>query len=84
VRDLAAKFSGAKTFIEALEEAVPYFYEQVGQHLRPYVATPPKIKVELTEESLTGIALGGDAVRASPPTEQAEIRKNDQEPALDT
>ena len=44
VRDLAAKFSGAKTFIEALEDAVPYFYEQVGQQLRPYVATPPKIK----------------------------------------
>jgi hypothetical protein len=44
VRDLAGKFSGAKTFIEALEEAVPHFYEQVGQHLRPYVATPPKLK----------------------------------------
>ena len=44
VRDLAGKFSGSKTFIEALEEAVPHFYEQVGQHLRPYVATPPKIK----------------------------------------
>ncbi len=44
VRDMASKFSGAKTFIEALEDAVPHFYEQVGQQLRPYVAAPPKIK----------------------------------------
>ena len=43
VRDLAGKFSGAKTFIEQLESAVPYFYEQVGQHLRPYVAPPPRL-----------------------------------------
>lgn len=32
VRDLAGKFIGSKTFIEQLEEAVPYFYDQVGQH----------------------------------------------------
>ncbi|MCC1498271.1 hypothetical protein [Alcanivorax sp. 1008] len=38
VHDMAAKFSGAKTFIEQLEEAVPRFYKDVGQHLRAYVA----------------------------------------------
>jgi hypothetical protein len=53
VRDLGAKFSGAKNFIEGLEEAVPYFYEQVGQHLRAYVATPPKIKDDTKSESAT-------------------------------
>lgn len=44
VRDLAGKFGGTKVFIEQLEEAVPYFYEQVGQHLRAYVAPPPPLR----------------------------------------
>lgn len=44
VRDLAGKFSGSKTFIEQVEEIVPYFYQQVGQYLKPYVAPPPKFK----------------------------------------
>jgi hypothetical protein len=52
VRDMAAKFSGAKTFIEQLEEAVPRFYKDVGQHLRAYVAAPPKLqpKVQVAQE----------------------------------
>lgn len=52
VHDMAAKFSGAKTFIEQLEEAVPRFYKDVGQHLRAYVAAPPKLqpKVQVAEE----------------------------------
>lgn len=43
IRDLAGKFSGRKTFLEEVEAALPYFYEQVGQHLRPYVAKPPRV-----------------------------------------
>lgn len=46
VRDLAGKFSGTKTFIEQVEDIVPYFYQQVGQHLKPYVAPPPKYKTK--------------------------------------
>ncbi len=46
VRDLAGKFIGSKTFIEQLEEAVPYFYDQVGQHLRAYVVPPPRLRKE--------------------------------------
>ncbi|MBD3648456.1 MAG: hypothetical protein HUJ31_13610 [Pseudomonadales bacterium] len=46
VRDAAGKFSGSKTFIEQIEEVVPQFYEQVGQYLRPYVASPPRMKQE--------------------------------------
>ena len=41
--DLAGKFAGSKVFIEQLEQAVPHFYEQVGQKLRPWVAPPPRI-----------------------------------------
>lgn len=46
IKDLAGKFSGTRTFIEMLEEAVPSFYEQAGQHLRAYVAPPPRIRKE--------------------------------------
>lgn len=42
--DLAGKFSGNKVFIEALEQAVPHFYEQAGQRLRAWVAPPPRIR----------------------------------------
>jgi len=43
VRSIASKFSGAKTFIEHLEEAVPAFYEQAGQHIRAWQPPAPKI-----------------------------------------
>lgn len=46
VRDLGAMFTGSRTFIEQLEQAVPHFYEQVGQHLRAYVVAPPRLKRE--------------------------------------
>lgn len=42
-RDLAGKFAGPRTFIEHLEAIVPNYYEQVGQHLRTWVAPPPKL-----------------------------------------
>jgi hypothetical protein len=49
VRDLAGKFAGTRTFIEQLEDAVPHFYEQVGQYLRAYVAPPPRLRREQGE-----------------------------------
>ena len=42
VRHIGAKFSGRRTFIEALEECVPHFYREVGQRLRVWVPTPPQ------------------------------------------
>ncbi|HEX7040399.1 MAG TPA: hypothetical protein VF202_09820 [Trueperaceae bacterium] len=42
IRDLAGKFSGRRTFLEELEQALPYFYQQVGQHLRAYAPKPPR------------------------------------------
>jgi len=44
VTDLAGKFAGRRTFIEQLEEIVPLFYKDVGEHLRAYVPPPPKLK----------------------------------------
>lgn len=43
MKDLAGGFSGSRVFIEELEQTVPHFYEQVGQHLRAYAEPPPKI-----------------------------------------
>jgi len=44
VRDLGAKFSGVRTFIEGLEDAVPAFYERVGQNIRAWQPPAPQIK----------------------------------------
>lgn len=41
--DLAAKFSGRKVFVEELEKAVPYFYQEAGQLLKAWTPAPPKI-----------------------------------------
>lgn len=66
IRDLAGKFGGAKTFIEHLEESVTHFYEQVGQHLRAYVAPPPRVRKEEgvadTDPSLEEVAEVAEAV----------------------
>ena len=51
VRNVAGKFSGTKTFIEHLEEAVPSFYEQAGQHLRAWQPPAPKI-AKVVEDAL--------------------------------
>jgi hypothetical protein len=55
ISDIAGRFAGSKTFIELLEDVVPRFYEQVGQHLRAYVAPPPKPRPAAQENS------GGEA-----------------------
>ncbi len=44
IRELSGKFSGPKTFIDGLEEAVPDFYEHVGQHLRAWTPTAPRLR----------------------------------------
>lgn len=44
VIDLAGRFRGAKTLVEDVERAFSAFYREVGQHLTPWVAPPPKYK----------------------------------------
>jgi hypothetical protein len=44
IRELSGKFSGSKTFIDGLEEAVPDFYEHVGQHLRAWTPAAPRLR----------------------------------------
>lgn len=50
--DLAGKFSAPKVFVEEALKLLPSFYNDVGQHLKAWVAPPPKVKKkEVTEES---------------------------------
>jgi len=44
IRELSGKFSGPKTFVDGLEEAVPDFYEHVGQHLRAWTPSAPRLR----------------------------------------
>ncbi|MEX0956423.1 MAG: hypothetical protein WDZ83_14585 [Rhizobiaceae bacterium] len=48
-RDLGAKFAQRKNFIVELEEAIPQFYEQVGQHLKAWQPQAPKVKSDRSE-----------------------------------
>ncbi len=42
--DLSAKFNSRKKFIEELERLVPRFYVNVGQHIKAWTPSPPKVK----------------------------------------
>jgi hypothetical protein len=62
VRDLGAKFGQRRNFISELEAAVPEFYEQVGQYLKPWQAPAPKVReekpgpVDVTTEEIQEVA----------------------------
>ena len=43
IRDNAGRFPGSRAFIEDLEQLVPTFYKDIGQHLRPWTPPPPPI-----------------------------------------
>lgn len=43
VRSPGANFSKSQKFIEALEEIVPKFYDEVGQHLKAWQPPAPKV-----------------------------------------
>lgn len=51
IHNAGGKFSGRRTFIEAVEECVPYFYREVGQRLRAWVPTSPLEPKNNTKET---------------------------------
>lgn len=53
-RDLAGRFAQRRNFITDLEEAIPDFYEQVGQHLKAWQPQAPKIKEDRAEPADVG------------------------------
>ena len=50
IDSLRRKMEGPKTFVQALEKHVPEFYTQVGQYLRPWVPSAPRVAGEPGEE----------------------------------
>jgi hypothetical protein len=44
VTDLAGRFSAPRKFVEEIKQIVPRFYEEVGENLRNWTPSPPKIK----------------------------------------
>jgi hypothetical protein len=64
-RDLGAKFAQRRNFIAELEQAIPEFYEQVGQHLKAWQPLAPKVKEDRSESSdVSPEALREDAEEA--------------------
>ncbi len=51
VYDLASKFKGAEIFVDIVSNALPQFYEEVGQHITKWVPKPPKVKKVSTVET---------------------------------
>ena len=45
VRDAAGRFAGSRTFIAELEDAMPRFYEHVGQRLKAWQPAAPQVKL---------------------------------------
>ena len=50
IDSLGRKMEGPRTFVQALEKHVPEFYTQVGQNLRPWVPSAPRVAGEPEEE----------------------------------
>ena len=48
--DLGKYFNSRKKFVECLERHVPAFYQNVGEHLKAYVARPPKLQKSKSED----------------------------------
>ncbi len=66
VRDLGGKFSGVRTFVEELERAVSDFYEEVGQYLRSWQPSAPRMKDKKEPEQVTPAAIQNE-YEVSPP-----------------
>jgi len=53
-RDLMARFKGAQTFVQDTQGFILEFYEKVGQHLREWVAPPPKVSISDPSKVIDG------------------------------
>ncbi|MCF6258045.1 MAG: hypothetical protein L3J98_13720 [Gammaproteobacteria bacterium] len=59
--DMAARFKGAKTFVEDSSKEFPLFYQDIGQHLSRWVAKAPKVKEsEAVNSSIPNILSNSD------------------------
>ena len=51
ISDLGRKMEGPKTMVQALETHVPEFYTEVGQYLRPWVPSAPRVPAQQAKEN---------------------------------
>ena len=51
ITDLGRRMEGPKTIVQALELHVPEFYTQVGQYLRPWVPSAPRVAPQHEREN---------------------------------
>ena len=51
ISDLGRRMEGPKTIVQALETHVPEFYTQVGQYLRPWVPSAPRVAAQQEKET---------------------------------
>jgi hypothetical protein len=66
VKDLMGRFAQRRNFISELEAAVPEFYEQVGQYLKAWQPSAPRIREERSApEAVMPEALSEDAETAA-------------------
>ena len=54
ISDLGRKMEGPRTVVQAIEKHVPEFYTKVGQYLRPWVPSAPKVSGQHTEKKDDG------------------------------
>jgi hypothetical protein len=52
--DLAGKFRGSRTFVDAVETVLQSFYTDIGQNLRSWVPAAPRVKLPNAGEILEG------------------------------
>ena len=62
---LGRRMEGPRTFVQALEKHVPDFYTQVGQYLRPWVPSAPRVAGEPKEEEVKNDD-GAEALASEP------------------
>ena len=53
-QDLAARFKGTQTFVEDTQTVLLQFYDKIGQHLREWVAMPPKLAISEPSKVIDG------------------------------
>ena len=51
ISDPGRRMEGPKTIVQALETHVPEFYTQVGQYLRPWVPSAPRVAAQQEKET---------------------------------
>ena len=66
ISDLGRRMEGPRSFIQALEKHVPDFYTEVGQHLRPWVPSAPRVATQ-PEQTAENKDYGGTEAATSKP-----------------